>query len=77
MSESPVTNMAQADTTAASAAPTRDMRWIPGGTFLMGSDRHYPEEAPAHRVTVNGFWMDRARGDQRGVRARSSKRPAT
>ena len=32
---------------------------VPGGTFLMGSDRHYPEEAPAHRVTVDGFWMDR------------------
>jgi len=32
---------------------------IPGGTFRMGSDRHYPEEAPAHRVTVDGFWMDR------------------
>jgi len=58
MSESPVTNAAQADTTAASAAPTRDMPWIPGGTFLMGSDHHYPEEAPAHKVTVNGFWMD-------------------
>ena len=28
---------------------------IPGGVFLMGSDRHYPEEAPAHRVTVNAF----------------------
>ena len=25
----------------------------------MGSDRHYPEEAPAHQVTVDGFWMDR------------------
>jgi formylglycine-generating enzyme required for sulfatase activity len=25
----------------------------------MGSDRHYPEERPAHRVTVDGFWMDR------------------
>jgi formylglycine-generating enzyme required for sulfatase activity len=20
------------------------MTWIPGGTFCMGSDRHYPEE---------------------------------
>src|ERR1044072_6677418 len=37
----------------------RDMLFIPGGTFRMGSDRHYPEEAPAHRVTVDGFWMDR------------------
>ncbi|MCB8820900.1 formylglycine-generating enzyme family protein [Microvirga rosea] len=32
---------------------------IAGGTFRMGSDRHYPEEAPVHRVTVNGFWIDR------------------
>jgi hypothetical protein len=35
------------------------MVWISGGSFLMGSDRHYPEEAPAHEVSVNGFWMDR------------------
>lgn len=32
--------------------------WIPGGTFWMGSDRHYAEERPAHRVRVSGFWMD-------------------
>src|ERR1700688_4544876 len=31
----------------------------PGGAFLMGSDRHYAEEAPAHRVMVAPFWMDR------------------
>jgi formylglycine-generating enzyme required for sulfatase activity len=36
------------------------MVWIAGGTFRMGSDRHYPEEAPAHRVSVDGFWIDRA-----------------
>jgi formylglycine-generating enzyme required for sulfatase activity len=36
------------------------MLWVPGGTFLMGSDRHYPEEAPVRRVHVDGFWMDRA-----------------
>jgi sulfatase modifying factor 1 len=35
------------------------MLYVPGGTFRMGSDRHYPEEAPAHSVTVDGFWMDR------------------
>jgi formylglycine-generating enzyme len=39
-----------------SAPPIR----IPGGTFRMGSDKHYPEEAPVHRVTVSGFWIDRA-----------------
>jgi formylglycine-generating enzyme required for sulfatase activity len=34
------------------------MVWISGGTFTMGSNRHYAEEAPAHRVRVDGFWMD-------------------
>jgi formylglycine-generating enzyme required for sulfatase activity len=37
-----------------------DMVWIPGGEFQMGSDDHYPEEAPAHRVRVDGFWIDQA-----------------
>jgi sulfatase modifying factor 1 len=36
----------------------QDMVWIAGGTFLMGSDRHYPEEAPVHSVSVGGFWID-------------------
>ena len=31
---------------------------IEGGVFLMGSDAHYPEEAPAHKVRVDGFWID-------------------
>jgi len=35
------------------------MAWIPGGTFLMGSNDHYREEAPAHPVSVDGIWMDR------------------
>ena len=37
----------------------RTMIFIPGATFRMGSDRHYPEEAPVHRVTLDGFWIDR------------------
>ena len=36
-----------------------NMIWIPGGTYRMGSDRHYPEEAPSHRVAVEGFWIER------------------
>ena len=40
------------------APPARDMAWIPGGTFRMGSTDFYPEEAPVHEVTVDGFWMD-------------------
>ena len=41
------------------APPCKDMVWIPGGTFLMGSNDHYPEEAPVHPVAVDGFWIDR------------------
>ena len=37
---------------------TKGMVWLPGGTFRMGSDDHYPEEAPAHAVSVGGFWVD-------------------
>lgn len=37
---------------------TESMVRVPGGTTLMGSDSHYPEEAPALVVTVGGFWMD-------------------
>ena len=41
------------------ASTAEDMVWIAGGEFDMGSDHHYPEEAPRHRVRVDGFWMDR------------------
>jgi sulfatase modifying factor 1 len=49
------------ETQAPRLEPSLDdsMVWIPGGTFLMGSDRHYAEEAPAHKETVEGFWMDK------------------
>ena len=47
-------------TTSQKMAQTDTMCWIPGGAFRMGSDRHYVEEAPTHRVIVDGFWMDTA-----------------
>jgi sulfatase modifying factor 1 len=34
------------------------MRRIPGGVFWMGSDQHYPEEAPCRQIAVDGFWID-------------------
>ncbi len=53
--ESSITNL----TDASLGAQTKDMIRIPGGTFHMGSGKHYPEEAPVHRVSVDGFWIDR------------------
>ena len=38
--------------------PKSEMVFVPGGEFTMGSDRHYEEEKPAHRVKVDGFWID-------------------
>jgi formylglycine-generating enzyme len=49
---------APAETAPPGPAPFPDMVWIAGGEFEMGSDKHYPEERPAHRVRVDGFWMD-------------------
>lgn len=50
---------------AASAAPrvvqTKSgirMVAVPGGEFLMGTDRGNPDESPAHRVKVSPFLMD-------------------
>jgi formylglycine-generating enzyme required for sulfatase activity len=36
------------------------MAWVPGGEFTMGTDDDLgrPEERPAHRVRVDGFWAD-------------------
>ena len=51
--------LASAPSVSALSPPYPGMLWIPGGDFLMGSDRHYPEEAPAHRARVGGFWMDK------------------
>ncbi len=43
------------------SSPPEGMAWIPGGEFAMGTDEEaaYPQERPAHRVRVDGFWMDK------------------
>ncbi|MGI4945318.1 MAG: formylglycine-generating enzyme family protein [Janthinobacterium lividum] len=40
--------------------PVEAMVRLSGGRFRMGSDRHYPEEAPSRAAAVPGFWIDRA-----------------
>lgn len=39
-------------------SPHSGMILIPSGTFKMGSDHHYAEESPVHRVSVDDFWID-------------------
>jgi formylglycine-generating enzyme required for sulfatase activity len=58
MNEHAGLRIVRSDELVDSSSPFPGMVWIPGGTFLMGSDKHYREEAPAHEVTVTGFWMD-------------------
>ncbi|MFO0926217.1 MAG: formylglycine-generating enzyme family protein [Gemmataceae bacterium] len=40
--------------------PSDGMVWVPGGEYSMGTEdeRGWPDEKPAHRVRVDGFWMD-------------------
>ena len=52
--------VAGAEPVAEKAATPPAMAWIPGGTFLMGTNdkESFPNERPAHLVQVQGFWMD-------------------
>jgi formylglycine-generating enzyme len=54
MSNRPVTECILKD----APPPDKGMCWIPGGTFRMGDDNAYLEEAPARTVAVSGFWID-------------------
>lgn len=39
----------------------KNMVWIPAQTFMMGSNSPLakPNEKPAHKVKINGFWIDK------------------
>src|SRR3990170_6063849 len=39
---------------------TAGMKYIPGGTFMMGGDNEQAsqDEYPKHSVQIDGFWMD-------------------
>jgi len=40
--------------------PDENMVWIPGGTFWMGAEEPmFPDAKPVHKVTLDGFWMDK------------------
>lgn len=54
---------------AQSITASAGMIRIHGGTFRMGSDHHYPEEAPSHRVSVDDFWIDRTPVTNRAFKA--------
>lgn len=41
------------------SGPYSGMVRMPGGRFIIGSNQHYAEEAPAHEMTVEPFWIDR------------------
>ena len=33
------------------------MVWVPGGSFMMGSNYHRDDEQPLHEVELDGFWV--------------------
>jgi sulfatase modifying factor 1 len=63
-----VLSSAKADSTAEAVAKFNgkdtasplEMVWIAGGEFTMGTNdvRSFPNERPAHKVQVEGFWID-------------------
>ena len=64
MQAGPAERMTEPHVTSPVGAPAgchRRATWCgsPAGAFRMGSDAHYPEEAPRAHVEVAGFWIDR------------------
>lgn len=47
------------DKTEGDRSWTNDMIWIAGSTLWMGSEEGQADEKPVHKVTVDGFWLDK------------------
>src|SRR5687767_3346261 len=43
----------------ATTVDTNEMTWIPAGSFWMGSEEGQSDEKPTHKVTLDGFWIDK------------------
>jgi formylglycine-generating enzyme required for sulfatase activity len=50
--------------------------WIPAGKFTMGSNEELEDEAPAHRVELNGFWLGKTEVTQGQWKAVLSDNPS-
>src|SRR6476646_9819052 len=58
--EAKINNRASASSTAELVSKSGvEMVCLPGGEFIMGSDRGNADEAPAHKVKVTAFLMDK------------------
>ena len=62
----PEANRAPAQSASAASAPVPvvtssgvEMVYLPGGGYLMGTDKGNADEAPPHQVTVSPFFIDK------------------
>ena len=52
------THSCLAEITGVDSTDNRAQVWIESAEFIMGDSSAYPEEGPAHKVSVAGFWID-------------------
>jgi formylglycine-generating enzyme required for sulfatase activity len=58
LADHPVTDSLRANVPPPPGPVPEGMVWIPGGEFWMGAEE-FPDAQPWHRVSVDGFWMDK------------------